>query len=85
MLIKRGGVGTLPPPGFIPPPWIVLSSQWTSIKAPSPSTVLIPGTMTTLGHSDSEADNFDAESRKPNLDVKGHTSGWDNDLFALFR
>jgi formylglycine-generating enzyme required for sulfatase activity len=79
MLIQKGGAGTLPPPGFTPPPWAALSSQWTSIAAPSSPTVLIPTTVVTLGHNDSEADDFDAESGKPNLDVKGHTFGWDNE------
>ena len=79
MLIQRGGVGTLPPPGFTPPPWAALASQWASIAAPSSPTVLVPSTVVTLGHNDSEADDYDPESEKHNSDVKGHTFGWDNE------
>src|SRR5258708_28526676 len=78
MLIQRGGAGTLPPAGFTPPPWGALATQWTSIAAPSSPTVLIQSQVVTLGHNDSEADDFDADG-KPNLDVKGHTFGWDNE------
>lgn len=79
MLIQRGGEGTLPPPGFTSPPWAALALQWNSIAPASSVAVLIPGTTITLGHNDSEADDFDADSGKSNLHVKGHTFGWDNE------
>lgn len=78
MLIQRGGAGTLPPAGFTSPPWGTLASQWTYIAEPLSPAVLIQGQVVTLGHNDSEADDFDAGG-KPNLDVKGHTFGWDNE------
>ncbi|KAF9528475.1 DUF323 domain-containing protein [Crepidotus variabilis] len=77
MLIQRAGTGTLPPPGFTIPAWPVLSTQWAAALSPSTSSVLVPRTLLTMGHDDSEAD--DLVDAQPNMDVKGHTFGWDNE------
>lgn len=77
MLIQRAGSGTLPPPGFITPPWDDLATQWTSLPRPTCSTVVVGPGSVTLGHEDSEADDkvpHLAETR-----VRGHTFGWDNE------
>lgn len=77
MLIQRAGSGTLPPPGFTTPPWASLVEQWAQ-ETPALSeatTELGPATIT-LGHDDSEADDFAAEFREA---VNGHEFGWDNE------
>lgn len=77
MLIQRAGTGTLPPPGFTTPPWASLVEQWAQ-EIPTlteVTTELGPATIT-LGHDDSEADDFVAELQEV---VDGHEFGWDNE------
>lgn len=77
MLIQRAGTGTLPPPGFMAPPWSSLAIQWAQ-QTPAlamHTTTLGPATVI-LGHDDSEAHDNSAESMK---DVDGHEFGWDNE------
>lgn len=77
MLIQRAGTGTLPPPGFTPPSWSELVSQWEQLtpSISSPTVTLGPATVV-LGHSDSEADDMLPEFMH---DVDGHAFGWDNE------
>jgi formylglycine-generating enzyme required for sulfatase activity len=76
MLLQRAGSGTLPPPGFTAPPWSSLAATWDSATLPNSETVTLgPGTVT-IGHDDSEADDFDNAGAS---DVAGHEFGWDNE------
>ncbi|KAJ7128981.1 DUF323 domain-containing protein [Mycena crocata] len=68
MLIQRSGSGTLPPSGFVIPPWDLLKLQWDATPPPSTESVVLGPTTLTLGHNDSEADDFLPESY-----------GWDNE------
>jgi hypothetical protein len=70
MLLQRAGSGTLPPPGFTPPPWASLAETWNSAPEPESSTVTLGPTTITLGHDDNEADDAFAS------DVGGHEFGW---------
>ncbi|KAH7907883.1 C-type lectin protein [Hygrophoropsis aurantiaca] len=77
MLIQRAGTGTLPPPGFTVPPWEALAAQWNqSIRPPSTPIVTLGPTTVTLGHDDSEGDDF-----TPGIadNVDGYSFGWDNE------
>jgi len=76
MLIQRAGSGTMPPAGFMVPPWEDLGRQWASAPAPSTSDVLVGPATITLGHQDSEGDDKSPELTE---DVVGHTFGWDNE------
>lgn len=76
MLIQRAGTGTLPPPGFVTPPWADLAEQWDTIPSPSTKTVSIGPATLILGHDDSEGDDALPEFE---LKVQGHTFGWDNE------
>jgi hypothetical protein len=76
MLIQRAGSGTLPPAGFVVPPWEDLVSQWALIPTPSTSCVLVGPATVILGHQDSEGDDKSPELTE---DVVGHTFGWDNE------
>ncbi|KAF8971063.1 C-type lectin protein [Flammula alnicola] len=79
MLIQKAGCGgTLPPPGFIVPPWEDLARQWAAIPPPSTPTVLVGPATLAMGHDDSEGDDLTAAS-EPVLDVVGRTFGWDNE------
>ncbi|KAJ6585392.1 DUF323 domain-containing protein [Mycena capillaripes] len=73
MLLQRAGSGTLPPPGFTPPPWESLAETWNSAPEPESSTVTLGPTTITLGHDDTEAEDAFAS------DVAGHEFGWDNE------
>ncbi|KAJ7274119.1 DUF323 domain-containing protein [Mycena rebaudengoi] len=73
MLLQRGGSGTLPPPGFAPPPWAALAESWNSAPLPASSTVTLGPATVTLGHDDNEAEDL------TNADVGGHEFGWDNE------
>jgi hypothetical protein len=71
MLVQRAGTGTLPPPGFTPPPWASLAESWDSAPEPAESAVTIGPTTITLGHDDNEA-----EDEALATDVAGHEFGW---------
>ncbi|KAJ7690691.1 C-type lectin protein [Mycena rosella] len=76
MLIQRAGAGTLPPPGFVVPPWEFLKLQWDATPAPSTESVTLGPAILTLGHDDSEADDF-----LPGIEseAEGRRYGWDNE------
>ncbi len=76
MLIQRAGTGTLPPPGFMIPPWKALAEQWKNTPLPAIPTVIIGPATLTMGHNDSEADDAVAEFE---YKVSGHEFGWDNE------
>ncbi|RDB29897.1 Ergothioneine biosynthesis protein 1 [Hypsizygus marmoreus] len=76
MLIQRAGTGTLPPPGFVTPPWKILTQQWDANPPPGTPTVTLGPATVTLGHDDSEGDDsLEAVAD----DVEGHVFGWDNE------
>ncbi|KAF8635186.1 hypothetical protein AX17_003962 [Amanita inopinata Kibby_2008] len=77
MLLQRAGCGTLPPPGFVTPPWMALHQQWSAIPNPSTSGVVLGPETVLLGHDDCEGDDDDLDDKKFN--VNGHTFGWDNE------
>ncbi|CAK5262132.1 unnamed protein product [Mycena citricolor] len=71
MLLQRAGSGTLPPSGFVTPPWESLAEQWDSEPAPHNSSIVLGPEMVVYGHDDLE-DEDDA--------VAGdHEFGWDNE------
>ena len=72
MLLQRAGTGTLPPSGFVPPPWEVLSESWDGAPLPETESVTLGPADITLGHDDDEADD-------DTTDVLGHEFGWDNE------
>ncbi|KAF8448703.1 C-type lectin protein [Boletus edulis BED1] len=77
MLIQCAGTGTLPPPGFAPPPWSALAAAWdASVRAPGTPTVTLGPATVMLGHYDCEGDDL-----KPELThrVGDHEFGWDNE------
>ncbi|KAJ7072579.1 C-type lectin protein [Mycena amicta] len=77
MLIQRAGpTGTLPPAGFATPPWELLKQQWDSAPKPSSQFVTLGPTTITIGHDDSEGDDFLPELE---LQATGHEYGWDNE------
>lgn len=76
ILIQRGGSGTLPPPGIMPPFWDILEGQWNNIPFPSSETVEVGPATVTLGHPDSEGDD---RSEAVEMAVDGHVFGWDNE------
>lgn len=76
MLIQRAGTGTLPPTGFVVPPWELLKLQWDATPAPSTESVVLGPTTLTLGHDDSEADDFLPGTE---LEVERRQYGWDNE------
>ncbi|KAH9480612.1 Ergothioneine biosynthesis protein 1 [Psilocybe cubensis] len=73
MLIQRAGSGTIPPPGFVAPPWESLAVTWQEIPAPASSTVTLGPATVSLGHMDFESDD------ETNSDVETHEFGWDNE------
>ncbi|KAF5379118.1 hypothetical protein D9615_005872 [Tricholomella constricta] len=76
MLIQRAGTGTLPPPGFISPPWEILTRQWDATPALAVSTVVLGPATVSLGQEDSEGDDsLEGISKK----VDDHVFGWDNE------
>jgi L-histidine Nalpha-methyltransferase / hercynylcysteine S-oxide synthase len=76
MLIQRAGSGTLPPPGFVSPPWDLFAQQWNTIPAPSNNSVTLGPVTITLGHLDCEGeDKLDGIAE----DLDGHVFGWDNE------
>ncbi|KAL1710676.1 C-type lectin protein [Schizophyllum commune] len=92
MLIQRAGTGTLPPPGFTPPPWDLLKAQWDATPAPTTPTVTLGPATITLGHDDSEGEDFgrergDDESQHAEEvarqytedEIVNHEFGWDNE------
>lgn len=72
MLIQRAGSGTLPPAGFITPPWASLAESWNAIPRPRSKTVTLGPAFVSLGHDDVEADDDDSESS-----VGDYEFGWD--------
>jgi formylglycine-generating enzyme required for sulfatase activity len=80
MLIQRAGTGTLPPPGFTPPPFALLASLWTdSSLFPPPSTphAILGPTTVSLGHDDPESRDHD--SATTDVVDAAHEFGWDNE------
>jgi formylglycine-generating enzyme required for sulfatase activity len=76
MLIQRAGSGTLPPPGFVSPPWELLAQQWNTIPAPSNNIMTLGPATVTLGHADCEGEDK-LEGIAEHVD--GHVFGWDNE------
>ncbi|KAF8798917.1 DUF323 domain-containing protein [Phlegmacium glaucopus] len=74
MLVQRAGSGTLPPNGFITPPWTSLAEDWNTAPALQSKTVTLGPATVSLGHDDKEADDDDPRSL-----VEGHEFGWDNE------
>ncbi|KAF7315228.1 hypothetical protein MIND_00037200 [Mycena indigotica] len=74
MLIQRAGTGTLPPTGFATPPWQLLKQQWDATPKPTSESVTLGPCTITLGHHDSEGEDF-----LPELEAEGHEYGWDNE------
>lgn len=73
MLLQRAGKGTMPPVGFIAPPWTSLAEHWDSALLPTSKTVTLGPTTLCLGHDDQEGFDLDAPE---DLD---HEFGWDNE------
>ena len=73
MLLQRAGTGTIPPNGFIAPPWEVLAESWDSQPQPETQSVTLGPADITLGHHDLEGEDEGA------TDVLGHELGWDNE------
>lgn len=76
MLLQRAGTGTLPPPGFMAPPWASLAATWSVAPGPTSETVTLGPAVVTLGHDDFEADDSDPTK---STDVDGYEFGWDNE------
>lgn len=76
MLLQRAGSGTLPPAGFIPPPWESLCTTWDSIQGVNSKTVTLGPETITLGHDDDESTDSSSENK---ADVRDHEFGWDNE------
>lgn len=75
MLIQRAGTGTLPPTDFVAPPWDLFKLQWDATPAPSTECVTLGPATVTLGHDDSEGDDF-----LPGVEnAVGREYGWDNE------
>ncbi|KAM5531301.1 hypothetical protein V8D89_015016 [Ganoderma adspersum] len=72
MLLQRAGTGTVPPAGFIPPPWDVLAESWDKQTLPATETVTLGPAEISLGHDDNEAHDH-------SIDVLDHSLGWDNE------
>lgn len=73
MLLQRAGKGTMPPVGFIAPPWTSLAYNWDSTLLPTSKTVTLGPTTLCLGHDDQEGHDSNAPE---DLD---HEFGWDNE------
>lgn len=73
MLLQRAGSGTIPPSGFIPPPWEVLAESWDKQPLPDTETVTLGPAEVTLGHDDDESQDDSTEG------VLEHSFGWDNE------
>lgn len=76
MLLQRAGSGTIPPSGFIQPPWASLAANWNSDPGPSSPTVTLGPATISLGHDDLETEDADPQK---STDVAGHEFGWDNE------
>jgi formylglycine-generating enzyme required for sulfatase activity len=76
MLLQRAGTGTIPPPGFAPPPWSSLALNWDSDPKLESMTVTLGPATVSIGHDDIEADDVVLEK---SLDVVDHEFGWDNE------
>lgn len=72
MLYQRAGTGTIPPSGFVIPPWEVLAESWNNAPQPETQTVTLGDEDLVVGHDDDEADD-------DSTDVLGHSFGWDNE------
>lgn len=76
MLLQAVGDGTIPPPGFTPPPWSSLSANWNALPALENTTVTLGPEIVTLGHDDDEREDDDPAFA---TDVKDHEFAWDNE------
>ncbi|KAG8986883.1 hypothetical protein FRB94_007947 [Tulasnella sp. JGI-2019a] len=84
MLLQKAGDegGTIPPTGFIPPAWEILSQQkeWSDDLASSPpSTVVIGPADVPLGHDDFEAEDAAKDSIAGLVNGAEYQFGWDNE------
>lgn len=76
MLIQRAGTSgesTIPPHGFVTPPWASLSDSWKLTPPTVSQTVILGPDTVILGHDDVESDDDSA------TDIKSHEFGWDNE------
>ncbi|KAI0683454.1 hypothetical protein BC835DRAFT_1423256 [Cytidiella melzeri] len=72
MLLQRAGTGTIPPSGFVPPMWEVLSDSWAAAPLPETDRVTLGPETVVVGHDDHEDDDA-------STDVADHDFGWDNE------
>jgi formylglycine-generating enzyme required for sulfatase activity len=76
MLLQRAGTGTIPPAGFMPPPWVSLAASWDSSPQPPSSAIRLGPATVSVGHNDLEAD--DANPKKA-FSLHDFEYGWDNE------
>ncbi|KAL4263281.1 EgtD Methyltransferase Superfamily protein [Pleurotus pulmonarius] len=76
MLLQAAGNGTIPPPGFTPPPWSSLSANWNALPPLEVTAVTLGPETVTLGHDDDEKEDEEPAFAS---DVKDHEFGWDNE------
>ena len=93
MLLQRAGTegGTLPPPGFVRPPWDLLAAAWDEEEqgANVEETVSLGPATVSLGHDDPDAQDSDVSGHGDDLgkeelakvrdDAQQHEYGWDNE------
>lgn len=73
MLLQRAGTGTIPPPGFVHPPWSSLKIGWDAVPLPTSPTVTLGPATVIIGHDDDDA--IDESDRCQN--DENHEFGWD--------
>lgn len=73
MLLQRAGTGTIPPPGFVPPPWDLLKVGWDAMPPPTSPTVTLGPASVIIGHDDDDA----VDEGDPCQNDENHEFGWD--------